>query len=137
MKTILAKEKLSIQKEIYDRLLLLSKDEKNNIIEKKVIDLEKVLLEKQKLLNQLNILQKEFEIIFEDVKQDKEIIFLGKEMAKVAQQTLNIEKENQELLLQTLQEIKNTLSLDKKKQNIKKLYKEKTNEVPVFFDKKS
>jgi len=58
-------------------------------------------------------------------------------MAKVAQQTLKLEKENQELLLLALQEIKNTLSLDKKKQNIKKLYKEKTEEVPVFFDKKS
>lgn len=130
------KEGISAQKKLYGKLLELGMSERKAIEEKRTESVSDVLLEKQNVMAEIGKLQEQMPQD-ESVYSHPEVVTLGKELASMLQQVMKKEKENHDLLLVHMEEVRQSLKSVSQKKQINKAYQVTRKDVtPKVIDSK-
>lgn len=137
------------KKELLEEMLQLTQEQQNIIEKKEIEQLGLIIEEKQKRINSIDLLDEEFEKIYEDIKaesgkdniiQDEAFTILGKEISEIMQIIEDIkvlEKNNSLKLNRQKDEVAKKLEeINKGKRAIDNYNLKPLPPKPVFFDKK-
>ncbi len=130
------KEGILKQKSLYDKLLELGNAERKAIEEKRTEAVSEVLLEKQTIMSEIGKIQEQMPQD-ESLYSHPEIVPLGKGLAAALQDVMKKEKENHDLLLVHMEEVRQSLKSVSQKKQINKAYQVTRKDVsPKVIDSK-
>lgn len=130
------KDGITRQKKLYDKLLELGTLERKAIEEKRAEAVSEILQEKQNIMAEIGKIQEQMPQD-ESLYSNPEVMPIGRELAAALQDVMKKEKENHDLLLVHMEEIKTSLqSVSQKKQIQKAYHSTRKDSEPRLIDRK-